>query len=300
MQPRLFILITGLFLAYSLLKPCSLDADEAFISIYTVNYPLQYFAERIGGEYVEVVFPAPADIDPAYWMPDKKTISGFQEADIILLNGAHYAKWVEKVSLPRSKMVNTSRKFKDQYIFIEEAVTHSHGPKGEHAHEDAAFTIWLDFKLATRQAKTIEKTLSRKRPALKSTFEKNYASLERDLLALDREIKEIVSKNPTLTLIVSHPVYDYLTRRYELNIKSVHWKPDKKPSGAQWMELQNILKNHPAKWMIWEGEPFKESVEKLESIGMKSIVFDPCGNVPEQGNFLTVMRQNIENLKMAF
>ena len=74
------------------------------LTVYTVNYPLKYFAERIGGEYVEVVFPAPADVDPAYWLPDRETVSDYQKADIILLNGAHYAKWVEKVTLPGSRM----------------------------------------------------------------------------------------------------------------------------------------------------------------------------------------------------
>jgi len=29
--------------------------------VYTVNYPLKYFAERIGGEHVRVEFPAPSD-----------------------------------------------------------------------------------------------------------------------------------------------------------------------------------------------------------------------------------------------
>ena len=57
-----------------------------------VNYPLQYFAERIGGEHINVVFPAPADVDPAYWMPDTPTITAYQQADLILLNGARYAK----------------------------------------------------------------------------------------------------------------------------------------------------------------------------------------------------------------
>ena len=37
--------------------------------IYTVNYPLAFFAERIGGDLVEVVFPAPVDEDPAFWSP---------------------------------------------------------------------------------------------------------------------------------------------------------------------------------------------------------------------------------------
>ncbi|MCW9077857.1 MAG: hypothetical protein OQK74_01640, partial [Gammaproteobacteria bacterium] len=32
------------------------------------------------------------------------------------------------------------------------------------------------------------------------------------------------------------------------------------------------------------------SVDKLKTLGVDSLVFDPCGNVPEQGDFLTVMR----------
>ncbi len=78
------------------------------LTIYTVNYPLKYFAERIAGKHAKVMFPAPKNVDPAYWMPDRKTILNYQKADLILLNGAHYAKWTEKVSLQRSKMVNTS------------------------------------------------------------------------------------------------------------------------------------------------------------------------------------------------
>jgi zinc transport system substrate-binding protein len=44
----------------------------------------------------------------------------------------------------------------------------------------------------------------------------------------------------------------------------------------------------------------KESAEKLKAIGVDSLVFDPCGNKPDQGDFLSVMRQNIENLKPVF
>ena len=125
------------------------------LNVYVVNYPLKYFAERIGGEHVNVTFPAPADGDPAFWIPDVATITAYQNADLILLNGAGYAKWVKKVSLPRSRLVDTSRRFSEQLITSTDAVTHSHGPKGEHAHEALAFTTWLDFALAARQAEAI-------------------------------------------------------------------------------------------------------------------------------------------------
>ena len=290
----LFINITFALLAIH----SSMAAEK--LTVYVVNYPLQFFAERIGGEHVNVVFPAPADVDPAYWMPDTPTIAAYQQADLILLNGAGYARWVNKATLPRFRMVITSAGFKEQYLETAEIPTHSHGSEGEHAHESLAFTTWIDFSYAAKQAKAIAEALSRKRTDLRQIFQKNYAALEKDLIALDITIKEVVSNNRARPLVVSHPVCDYFARRYGLNIRSVHWEPDDILTNEQMMELNSILKEHPAKWMIWEGEPMQASVDKLKTLGIDSLVFDPCGNVPQQGDFLTIMRQNVENLKPAF
>jgi zinc transport system substrate-binding protein len=146
------------------------------MSVYVVNYPLKYFAERIGGPHVKVTLPVPPDIDPVYWIPSIADIGAYQQADLILLNGAGYAKWITKVSLPRSKTIDTSRSFKDRYITVKEIMTHSHGAEGEHAHEGLAFTTWLDLSLATRQAEAVYMAFSRKRPELKSKFKANYQS----------------------------------------------------------------------------------------------------------------------------
>ena len=270
------------------------------LTVYVVNYPLQYFAERVGGDSIAVVFPVPPDKDPAYWRPNPQAISEYQSADLILINGARYAKWIDMVSLPQMKLVNTSKGFKDRYVHSDEILTHSHGLEGEHAHESLAFTTWLDLELAAQQAKAVAAALIQKQPDFKGTFEKNYANLEKDLLALDQEIKTAVSKNPSQAFVVSHPVYDYLARRYGLNIKSLHWEPDEVPNDEQMAELRVMLAKHPAKWMIWEGDPLPESVEKIKAIGLGSLVFDPCGNKPEQGDFLSFMKQNIENLKTAY
>jgi zinc transport system substrate-binding protein len=288
-----------LIFLFPLLSHAESDPSDK-LTIFTVNYPLKYFAERIGGEHVTVVFPAPADVDPADWMPDRQTISDYQKADLILLNGARYAGWTEKVTLQQSKLIDTSKKLKDRYIRTTEAVTHSHGPGGEHGHENIAYTLWLDFDLAAQQAKAIEKALSRKRPEIRSTFQKNYEDLKSDLMALDGEIKKTVSGDQNRPLVMSHPVYDYLILRYGLNARSVHWEPDETPDTKQWMDLKRILKTHPAQWMVWEREPLGETVEKLKPLGVNSIVFDPCETVPEKGDFLSVMRRNVENLESIF
>ena len=153
--------------------------------IYTVNYPLAYFAERIGGDLVEVHFPAPADEDPAFWSPDADTIAAFQAADLILLNGAGYAKWVERAALPSSRVVNTSGGFTDQLLPIEGTVTHSHGPEGEHEHTELAFTTWLDPELAIQQAQAIEAAISVVWPDNEPEIGQRMERLKSDLFDID-------------------------------------------------------------------------------------------------------------------
>lgn len=266
------------------------------LTVYTVNYPLKYFAERIAAEHAKVVFLAPPRVDPAYWTPDASEILKYQKADLVLLNGANYAKWISKVSLPQSRLVDTSSAFKEQYLYAKEEITHTHGTEGKHAHENLAFTIWLDPTLAARQAEIITEALSRTKPELKDTFQNNYDILKKDLVAIDRGIDEIVVHNRKIPLIASHPVYQYLSKRYGLNMKSVHWEPDGTPTETQWRELRDILKDHPAQWMIWEGKPKQTVVDQLKSMGINSVVFSPCANVPERGDFLSVMQRNVQNL----
>ena len=104
---------------------------DAPITVYTVNYPLQYFAERIAGKHADVVFPAPDGVDPAFWTPDSETVNRYQQADLILLNGAGYAGWTQHASLPRLKQVDTSAAFSAAYIRQAGGAAHSHGPGTE-------------------------------------------------------------------------------------------------------------------------------------------------------------------------
>ena len=208
-----------------LLAVCSAPAvfAEDKLQIYTVNYPLAYFAERIGGDLATVTFPAPPGVDPAFWMPDAETIVAYQTADLILLNGAGYAKWTDKASLPRSRLVNTSKGFKDSYIQNADATSHSHGPGGEHAHGGVAFTTWLDLSQAAQQAEAIARASTRERPEAEERINRNLQSLRGDILKLDERITEITRMSPGRPLLASHPVYQYLARRYGLNLRSVMW-----------------------------------------------------------------------------
>jgi len=271
--------------------------DESTLSVYVVNYPLAYFAERIGGDLIEVRFPAPAEGDPAFWSPDAETVTAYQGADLILLNGAGYAAWVHRMTLPPSKLIDTSAGFRDRYIFIDDSVTHSHGPEGDHSHGKAAFTTWLDPTLAVEHAAAIRDALAAARPGDVATFDEGFESLKAQLLELDADLERVTARRSRMPLLGSHPVYQYLARRYDLNLRSVHFEPDADPGKEGWQDLEEILAEHPARWMLWEGEPLPATVERLQGMGIESVVYDPSGNVPAQGDLLTVMRANLANLE---
>lgn len=276
------------------------DAASGKPQVFAVNYPLTYFAERIGGDAIDVQFPAPEEGDPAFWQPDGDAIAGFQSADLILRNGATYAKWTATASLPESIQVDTSAGFADAYIKIAEVTTHSHGSDGEHSHAGTAFTTWVDLGQAIQQADAIRAALAGLLPEQAETFAANFAELRTELESLDGDLAFAAQGLGDQPIAASHPVYQYAARRYGLKIRSLLWEPEVVPGEEAMADLKALLETHPAKLMLWEGEPAAESVAKLDALGIKSIVFDPCGNRPGEGeDFLSVMRGNIERLQAA-
>ena len=211
-------------------------------AVYVVNYPLQYFAERISGGSVDVELPAPPHADPAFWMPDAETVAAYQRATLILLNGATYAKWVTRVSLPQARQINTSAAFSDQLLTIDGVVTHTHGPGGEHTHTGTAFTTWIDFSQAAKQAEAIKDAFVGAAIGPEGDLQTNLESLANELLALDSEITSLTTGFSDLPLAASHAVYDYFARRYNLNLRSVLWEPDRLPSDRGWLALEELLR----------------------------------------------------------
>jgi zinc transport system substrate-binding protein len=295
-----------LFLVASLLASCAprsapapsaAEPTSSRLRLAAANYPLAYFAQRIGSTEVEVIYPVPSDVDPAFWQPKDDDVAKFQKADLILMNGATYSKWAEKVTLPEDKIVDTSAGFKDRFIIVKSAVTHSHGKQGEHSHDGTAFTTWIDFEQAIAQAEAICASLQKLKPESIEMFALNFDLLKRELLGLDTRMMAIGKKLAERPLVASHPIYQYWARRYQINLQAVLWEPEEVPTEAQMEELKAILSRHAAKLMIWEGEPAAESVSKLKQLGVEGTVFDPCANTPEKGDWLSVMEANLKALE---
>jgi len=298
---RLYSSVFSLFILSCILISCSSDKKKAQEErnnqkplVAVVNYPLYTFATIIGNDKVEVFFPQ-IEGDPAYWQPDNSSIGTFQNADLILLNGADYAKWTDKVSLPASTQVNTSKAFTDRLIEMK-GEAHSHGPEGEHSHTGYAFTTWLDLKNAVGHADAVYEALVNLLPEEKELFSTNFNVVKDQLSELDAQLTQTFNDQEDLEVFASHPVYQYLAMGYGVEIVSYHWEPDQMPSEDAWKEFEHELDHHSARAMLWEDQPLPEVKKKLEDMGVKVIVYNPGGNRNEL-DLIALMSKNIDNLR---
>ena len=297
MKKLIVVLLSTLtFFACSEKKEDQSVSESKIKKIASVNYPLHFFVTQIGGGKIDAIYPIPAGVDPAYWEPTAEDIILYQEADLILLNGAGYAKWVDKVSLPPSKMINTSLPFQNKYIGQEEGQSHSHGPEVEHEHKGFAFTTWLNFRNAKIQAEEIKEALIKLMPENKNIFEKNYSNLAREIDDLDKQMNELANSFSDEILFASHPVYQYLSSGYGLNIESFHWEPDEMPDELMWENFDNTQSKLKANIMLWEDDPLPEVKQELLKRGIQVVIFNPGANTSANGDFLNFMKANIVNL----
>ena len=292
----LVVLILGCVFA-----ACSGEATDpgatnaGVLVVHATTYPLAYFAERVGGSAVEVVFPVPKGVDPAHWIPDPETIAKAQQADLLLRSGAGDPAWLDLASLHRDRVVDTTASVRDR-LLKQEIARHQHGPDGQHSHGAWSGTTWLDPTLATAQAEAVANALVLLQPRDADVFRANFAALARDLEQLDETQSKAASQLGDSLLLYSHPVYAYLQARYALNGRSVVWEPDEMPGEAQWRTLRRLTEAHPAHTMLWEAEPLSEVAERLAALGIESRVYSPCANRPDAGDWLTVMRENARGL----
>ncbi len=268
-------------------------SDPGSDVVLTTFYPTTYFAQRIAGDHLKVECPLPEGADPIFWMPDAEAMRRYQAADFILLNGAQFEKWVDKVTLPSSRVVNTSRGLEDHLVRYLEATTHRHGPEGDHVHEGIDGHTWIDPLNAYAQAQEIAESLSKRWPEHADAFASGLASLEVDLLALDTRFQAFAKAWGKRLLLASHPAYNYLAKRYGFEIASLDLDPEQ-VDAASYEEI----KVHKATVLLWEAEPSEEIAAKVSELGLRNVLVSPCEGDPGDGeDYLSVMRANLDRLE---
>lgn len=291
-----------LILLGALVAACSEETQEVKIAennsaeIVAVNNPLFYFTQYLAGDLATVTLPVPAGVDPERWQPLVNDILKLQQADLIVLNGAGYSNWLNKVALPSTKLVHTSAAFQSQLIQLGKEATHSHGPKGEHSHSGYAFTTWMDMTLAEQQASAIANALVKQWPGQQQEIRKREKELREKLTNLDKEYQKQARRLATNTIIYSHPVYPYFQHRYQLPGHSMHWEPHEMPSEEEWQKLNRLASSNKKVLFVWEDFPNESIAKRLSEMGIESIVIRPAAGRSE-ASWLSVHESNLKQLE---
>jgi zinc transport system substrate-binding protein len=272
------------------------SADTAPTSIIAVNYPLYYFTQQLAADLAIVKLPVPVGSDPAQWNPQLDDILQMQQAELIILNGAGYSTWLDKVSLSPHRLVNSSLDAKDQWITLDGQTTHSHGPGGEHSHGGYAFTTWMDLSLAKQQASAIARALIKRWPGQQQAIALREVRLLEALTELDKAYQQLAGDLAGKSLIYSHPVYQYFERRYQLAGESLHWEPGEMPSEKQWQDLEYRVAGNSDSLFIWEDEPSTRIAERMAGMGLASVVVRPAANASNE-DWLGEVQANLKRLR---
>ncbi|PTX44863.1 zinc transport system substrate-binding protein [Christiangramia gaetbulicola] len=265
--------------------------------VYVSNYPLYYFASEIGGDAIDLRFPASDETDPSDWVPGAENIVKMQEADIILLNGATFEKWLNNVTLKNEDMVNTTEGMQDKMLPLGEKFTHSHGEGGEHTHEGTASITWLDLSLAIAQAEKVNEALKKEAPGKGEDFQANFEKLKNSLSELHKNYQNLEIDPEKVQLIYSHPVYQYLQNAYGLKGENLHWETSDGWDKDKKHEIEHLAKKGKKTYLVWEDEPSKAMRKGLEEMGVTSVVVNPLFGQPENLDMQEVLFKNLQSLQ---
>lgn len=270
-------------------------------TVVTSFYPLAFFAQQIAGDRVIVKSLCPPEADPSLWNPSRADLQQFQNASLILLNGANFEHWATTASLPVGRVIATSRAFVSEWMTLP-TVVHSHGSGGGHTHSGIDGHTWMDPVLAHRQAAEILAAFNQRWPEDTSTFKAGFDRLAVEFDALGSAFRDITPGIKEAVIFTSHPAYGYLARRFGWTTTSLALPPDEEPSPEVWVEVAKAVAAAPPglRLMLFETEPLQAIRQRLQTEWqVTAVVFQTCETPAQDGSYFERMKRNIESLRGA-
>lgn len=304
MTARLFLVLAALVVVLTACGPAEPDMaapERERPLVATTFFPTTWMVRRLAAEHVDVELPVEADADPIFWKPTPEGLRTFQTADLVVVNGADFERWVGTVSLPSRRVVDTAAGFDDQFIRFRSGVAHSHGPSGEHVHEGIDGHTWLAPSLAKQQAAAVADALAELVPAAAESIRSRLPELEAELDALATEIAAIEQPEGTY-FYASHPAYNYLAREAGWRVVNLDLDPESMPSDEEFAAIAAQLENQSATLLLWESEPLPEIAARVQDeLGLTSVVFSPSEMVdaPLEADYVALQRENLTRLRAA-
>jgi len=287
--------------------------DPNKIDIYTTVYPLSYFAERIGGDYVNVSSIYPPGTNEHTFEPTQQDMMALADADLFFYIGLGLEGFVEnaKNTLKNEnvKLVATSETIPEDMLHAsaeEEHEEEGHEHEHEHSHGDIDPHIWLSPILAQDLALSVKEELIAALPEQEQVFNENYEQLITDLQSLDQQFKDLASDAKTKTFFVSHASFGYIAKTYGLEqIAIAGINSQSEPSQKELAEIVDQAEMLQVSYILFE----QNVSSKLSTVIQNEVGADALelhnlsvlteDDIKKKENYLTLMERNINTLQHA-
>src|SRR5690606_11462234 len=294
-------------LAATLLAACGSPPGEqdGRLKVVAALYPLQFVAERVGGDRVAVTSLAPPGAEPHDLELKPSQLASLADADLLrYLPG--FQPEVDAVvdlegagkALDAGAEVNLGASGSDHGTTDHGADQHG---VDDHGGVDPHF--WLDPTRLAVLAEGLAGRLSELDPDGATGYRERAADLRASLEALDREYAERLKTCARREIVASHAAFGHLAQRYHLEQIAISGRaPEGEPTPAQVAAVVTAARDHGATTIFFETLVSPDVAEAIaREVGAETAVLDPVEGPPAagEGDYFAVMRANLAALTTA-
>lgn len=266
-------------------------------TVVTSFYPLYFIAERVAGRYNDVV-----DLTPPGVEPHEYELTVRQVAQIDTARVGFYLSGVAP-SVDQAMANDSPDHVLDvaDVVHLAAPVTGS-GVESTSDNRDPHF--WQDPVLMQEATKAFATTMVEADPRHAAYYRLQSDRLVRDLRRLDHDFGKGLASCATRTVVVSHDAFEYLGRRYHLDIVPIAGlEPDAEPSLQRLHDLTGQIRDQNVTTIFFETLASPALAQSLAGdLGLKTAVLDPIEGLTSSdphATYLTLMRQNLAALAKA-
>jgi zinc transport system substrate-binding protein len=269
-------------------------------TVVTTIYPLQYFAERIGGDRVQVIGLVKPGVDAHAAELTTQDMHVLSNANVVISNGLGMEPWLGRALKAlgddvQARILETAS----------EEVAVGYKKEGNHTGLDPHF--WLDPIRAATQAQLIAQAFIASDKSNKSYYLTNLSSLTADLQELDKNFESAFSDCRHKEFVISHASFGYIALRYDLKqLEIAGISHETSPSARRLGNLSDIINKHELKAILVEPLHRDGSFSKTlaKEVGIQVLDAHVLASVSpaelnKHGDYFGLMRDNIRSLRVA-
>ncbi len=236
------------------------QAQAASMQITAGIPPVQYLAERIGGDLIQVQSLVEPGQSPHTYEPTPRQMTALAQSKLYLKIGIPFEDTIVQRFASSFKNV----KVVDLRQGIELIPSSDPDEVGQNGRANPDPHIWLDPQNAMLIAKGICQALSAADPSNPSAYQNNLAAVLAELTTLNQTIAQQLHPYQNRAFYVFHPDLGYFAKRYGLKQRAIEHE-GKEPSPKQLSELVDAARKDKVQAILTQPQYSPQAAQAMAS-----------------------------------